>query len=172
MPYARLPTLYMKRNEKNPLLAEGIEQWLFPISCHCHGSSLASCIWNAGLRNRRTTTLPLNMQVVAWEQKSEVNCGDRRGGRATDSQILPGTSMPNTYAHLESFVIKITTDLSCFPGSCSWILQRSAALISSSFFKISFCKPEVQSWATDWFKFWKIKKANIQCQPTGLFPTG
>lgn len=52
----------------------------------------------------------------------------------------------------------ITTHLSCFPGSWSWIRQRSAALISSSFFKISFCNPEVQSFATDWFKFWKIRE--------------
>lgn len=48
---------------------------------------------------------------------------------------------------------KVTTDLSCFPGSCSWIRQQSAARISSSFFKMSLCKPDVQSWATDWFKF-------------------
>lgn len=40
------------------------------------------------------------------------------------------------------------TDLSCFPGSCSWIRQRSAALISSSFFRISLCRPDTQSWAT------------------------
>ena len=48
---------------------------------------------------------------------------------------------------------RVTTNLSCFPGSCNWSLQQSAALISSSFFKMSLCKPDVQSWATDWFRF-------------------
>lgn len=45
------------------------------------------------------------------------------------------------------------THLSCLPGSCSWIRQRSAARISSSFFRMSLCRPELQSWATAWFKF-------------------
>lgn len=45
------------------------------------------------------------------------------------------------------------TNLSCFPGSWSWILHRSAALISSSFFSISLCRPDTQSWATVGFTF-------------------
>lgn len=51
------------------------------------------------------------------------------------------------------------TDLSCFPGSCSWILQRSAALISSSFFRISLCSPDTQSWATVALTFWRSQAA-------------
>ena len=45
------------------------------------------------------------------------------------------------------------TDLSCFPGSCNCTRQQSAARISSSFFRISLCKPDIQSWATDGFRF-------------------
>ena len=32
--------------------------------------------------------------------------------------------------------------------------QQSAARISSSFFRMSLCRPAVQSWATAWFRFW------------------
>lgn len=45
------------------------------------------------------------------------------------------------------------TNLSCFPGSCNCTRQQSAARISSSFFRISLCKPDIQSWATNGFRF-------------------
>ena len=64
-----------------------------------------------------------------------------RGGAATSPQPHPKAAPPGT------------THLSCFPGSCSWIRQQSAARISSSFFRMSLCSPDVQSCATDWFKF-------------------
>lgn len=47
------------------------------------------------------------------------------------------------------------TDLSGFPGSCSCTRQQLAARISSSFRTMSRCRADVQSWAADWFRFYR-----------------